>query len=384
MRKKFLAFSGLGVLLALVIVSGIQREPASSVKPVVIEKIYFMIHPLLYRAPYAKAGDPEGAERYQQYADYEKKVSSRWFQAIANMGPKEALVIGAPNCPKDLEESVEKYLGPRGLVIKDDLISQPELWQRLSPEAKADLGRDLLAMFWKHGFAWTSDPLGQPVIARGWAERVKEAFKQRGLTFDPGTVKAEGWGESFEGCVANYSRYMGSYLGLANPIEDNFEMTVPDAPFLLTARFLERVALGRNVRLYFWEAKDGRLIALFQNAQAAIGDPSLYAQFPLQGMSMEVRSRMDRPMWPKNLPPEKGSAAEAMALRLKKKETPAWELKRQEKGSTIVAVNGHLKVPIPTPWIPDVAYIFARGAALTDFRNVLANARLVEETKNQD
>jgi len=313
-----------------------------------------------------------------------KKISFRWFQAIGNMGPNEAVVVGAPNCPKDLEESVEKHLGPRGLVIKDDLIGHPELWQRLSPEAKADLGRDLLAMYWKHGFAWTSDPLGQPVIARGWAERVKEVFKQRGLTFDPRTVKAEGWGESFEGCVANYGRYMGTYLGLANPIEDNFEMTVPDAPFLLTARFLEKVVLGRNVRLYFWEAQDGRLIALFQNAQAAIGDPVLYAQFPLQGTSLEVRSRMDRPIWPKNLPPARGTAAEASALGLKKKRTPAWELKRQEEGSTATEVNGYLRVPVPTPWVPDVAYIFAEGTPLADFRTLLANAALVEETKDHD
>jgi hypothetical protein len=177
---------------------------------------------------------------------------------------------------------------------------------------------------------------------------------------------------------------MGTYLGLANPIEDNFEMTVPDAPFLLTARFLERVVLDRNVRLYLWKAQDDRLIALFQNAQAAIGEPSLYAQFPLQGISLEVRSRMDRPMWPKNLPPGRGTAAEASALRLKKKGIPAWELKRQEEGSTIVEVNGHLKVPIPTPWVPDVAYIFAQGATLADFRNLLANATLVEETRDHD
>src|SRR5436309_2719992 len=239
-------------------------------------------------------------------------------------------------------------------------------------------------MYWKYGFAWTSDPLGQPVIARGWAERVKHTFRQRGLTFDPRTVQAEGWGESFEGCVANYSRYLGTYLGLANPIEDNFEMTVPDAPFLLTARFVERVPLERSVRLYLWETQEGRLVALFQKAQAVIGEPSLFAQFPLRGMRIEVRSRMNRPMWPKNLPPAKGSAAAAAALYFKKKAIPPWELKRQEQGSTIVEVNGELKVPIPTPWVTDVSYIFAEGTKLADLRTVLAKATLVEERKVQD
>lgn len=387
MRQKFLVLARLGMVLGLVTLSCVQQKAeSSSAEPVVIEKIYFLIHPLLYRAPYAPrdGDDPLAATRYQRYVEYEKKISQRWFEAISNMGPKEALVIGAGSCPRDLREFAEKHLGARGVVIQDNLISQPQLWEQLSQEGKVSLGRDLLAMYWKHGYAWTSDPLGQPVIALGWAERAKQIFKQRGLTFDPKTVKAEGWGESFEGCVINYGRYLGTYLGLANPIEDNFEMTVPDAPFLLTAKLLETVPLKRSVRLYLWKAENGQMVALFQKAQAVIGEPSLFAQFPLTGLKLEVRSRMDRPMWPKNLPPEEGSAAEAMARLLKKKRIPPWELKRQAAGSTSVELNGELKVPIPAPLVSDASYIFVQGSTLADLRAVLANAKLVEESKVQD
>ena len=387
MENRVVAVAGVGLLLGLVTTSGGQNKAGTNVvDPVRIEKIYFMIHPLLYRAPYRpqEGDDPRAATRYQKYVDYEKKVSQRWFDAIANMGPKEALVVGAGSCPKDLKEHVEKHLGPRGLVIVEDLINHPEQWNQLSPEAKAGLGEDLLAMYWKYGFAWTSHPLGQPVIARGWAERMKQIFKERNLTFDPKTVKAEGWGESFEGCVANYGRHLSTYLGLTHPIEDDFEMTVPDAPFLLTAKFVERVPLERGVRLYIWEAESGGLIGFFQKAQATIGEPSLFAQFPLGGLKVEVRSRMDRPMWPKNLPPEKGSAAEASANLLKKKRMPTWELKRQEEESTIAEVNGQLKVPIPGTLVFDASYIFAKDTTLADFRAALVNAALVEETKTRD
>jgi hypothetical protein len=346
-----------------------------------IEKIYFLIHPLLYRAPAPEptSEDPGSAERYEQYAEYERKISPRWFDSIAQMGPNEVLVVGAPGCPKDLEEHVTQHLGRRGLVIRDVLTNQADLWERLSPEAKTGLGHDLLAMYWKHGFSWTSDPLTQPIIARGWAERIKETFTRRGLTFDPATVQAEAWGESFEGCVANYARYLGTYLDLAHPIEDNFELTVPDAPFLLTARFLERVPLDHSVRLYLWECPDSRYVALFQKAQASLGEPSLFVKFPLNGMRLEVRSRMDRPMWPRNLAPAPGSAAEAMERRLKKKQTPSWELRRREKGSTILEEDGLLKVPVPAPWVPDIAYIFVEDSSLDEFRSALVQVQFVEE-----
>lgn len=339
-----------------------QSAPSA---PQVIHKLYFMIHPLLYEP---KSGAPPPAANIQKYVDYERKISPRWFKAIAGMGSDEALVVGAPGCPKHLEDFVKEHLGARGLIIKDALVSQPELWNELTPEAKEGLGHDLLAMFWKHGFQWTSDPLGQPVIARGWAERIKRAFRERGLAFDPKTVQAEGWGESFEGCVANYGRYLGTYLGLANPIEDNFEMTVPDAPFLLTAKFLERIPLPQSVRLYLWEAQDGRLIAFFLKLQSSIGEPSLSAELPLGNMKVEVRSRMGRPMWPK---PEGHAQV--------KQGTPAWEVLRQEKAATITEAGGRLRIPIPTPLVLDSAYIFAEGVPVAEFREALKRSALVEE-----
>jgi hypothetical protein len=342
-----------------------SRGPAKRDAPRIIEKIYFLIHPLLYEP---KASDPAASARAQKYIDYERKIAPRWFNKIAGMRNNEALVVGAPGCPKNLQDFVGEHLGPRGLIIKDAIVTRPELWNDLSPEAKEGLGHDLLAMYWKNGFEWASDPLGQPIIARGWAEHVKRTFHERGLTFDPKTVQTEGWGESFEGCVANYGRYLGTYLGLGKPIEDNFEMTVPDAPFLLTAKFLERIPLERAVSLYFWEGQDGRPIALFLNLQSDIGAPTLYAQLPAESVKVEVRSRMNRPMWPK---------AEGHAQ--VKDGTAVWEVHRQEKGSTVTEAGGRLKIPIPTPLVLDAAYIFGDGVPFAEFRAALKNAAIMEE-----
>ena len=305
-----------------------------------IEKIYFMVHPLIYES---LADEPDVAAKYRCYIEYEKKIKARWYAAIESMPSNEALVMCTG--PKHLEEFVNTHLGPRGLVVRDAIVQQPELSEELlSPEVKMSLGEDLLAMFWRHGFEWDSNLLVRPVIARGWAERIKQTFAQRGLVFDPETVQAEGWGDWFDGCVAGYTQYLGPYLGLANPIEDNFAMTVPDARFLLTAKFLEMVPLERSVRLYLWKAKEGQLIAWFRKATKAIGEPSLYVQFPLGTMDIEVRRALGELLWP-------------------------------IRETVVEWVDGQLKVPIQDPGGP---YIFAEDTSLNELRRTLVNATFVE------
>lgn len=381
-QRHFPVWSGLSLLLGLVTASSAPiKEARSSVEPVVIKKIYFMIHPFCYRVP-RPAGypdTPEGRGRWDQYVAYEKETSQRWFQKIAAMGPKDALVVCAARvgCPKDLREFAEAHLGPRAVVIEDYLDAPgSDLREQLSPKAKMELGEELLAMFWRYGSGWTAQSSYLTVVARGWTARCQQIFQQRGLTFDPKTVRAEGWGESFEGCVANYCRYLGTYFELANSVEDDFGMTVPDAPFLLTAKFLERVPLAHDVRLYLWAAADGQLVALFQNAKATVGAPALYAQFPLRGLNIEIRNKRNSQLWPGNIPPANGSVAEA--LNRKGKTFSTWDQRRRENESACVEHDGALKVPIPI-LETDLSYIIAHGTTLTDLRAVLANARIVEE-----
>jgi len=307
------------------------------VTPQQIDRIYFMVHPLIYES---HAHEPEFAAKYQCYIDYEKKIKARWYEKMADMAPNEALVVFMG--PQQLEDDVNSMLGRRGLVVRDVIVQQPELWDELlGPEAKMGLGRDLLATYWRNGFKWTSDVIDlQGVISRGWAERIKKTYAERNLIFAPETVQTEGWGESFEGCVANYVRHLGTYLGLAKPIEVNFEMTVPDARFLLTAEFLERIPLEHSVRLYLWKAADGRLIGYFHKGLAAIADPPLYAEFSRGDMEIELRSKQDELQWP----------------------TP---------DSDTQSTSGQLKCPVPS------GYVFARGATLDEFRDALTSARFV-------
>src|SRR5438034_893217 len=65
---------------------GAQPEAVQEIK-----KIYFMIHPLLFRPKTAEQFELDQKERqfyarmkvnYQEYVENEKKISTRWFNAI--------------------------------------------------------------------------------------------------------------------------------------------------------------------------------------------------------------------------------------------------------------------------------------------------------------
>jgi len=303
-----------------------------------IERIYILVHPLCYEP---QSGGGEFAAKYAEYIEYEKAVKARWYERIALFSAADILVVcGGPSY---FHEDILGKLGRQAMIVCDTIIHDPELWDTLlSSEAKKAIGRDLLAMYWKHQFNWQSDPLGQPIIARGWAERVMRTLQERNMTFDPDTVDAEGWGESFEGCVANYTRFLGTYLGLKKPIEDVFGMTVPDAGFLLRSELIEVVPLTECVRLYIWRAEDGRCIGWYHKALASIGEPSLFARFEVAEMRVEIHSRREI-LWP-------------------------------SRDSIIEWVDGDLKVPVR-----GAHYILARNVNAERFCKILSDAELLEE-----
>ena len=259
-----------------------------------LRRIYFLIHASIYEAG---QGDPEFEAKYAEYIRYERKVRRRWVRAMQTMREDEFLVALSPATQR-LASEIESVLGPRALIITDNIITEPRLWDELlDAEAKQGLGRDMMSMFWRHGYRWSSEGLVQPVIARGWASRLAKTLGKRGMGYDPASVVTEGWGESFEGCVANYCRHLGTHLGLPRPIELNFKMTVPDAPFLLGATLSERIPLDRSVRLYLWKTLDGSPVAWYHKGMASIGEAPLVSRIGLGSLEVEVRGKRSL-YWP--------------------------------------------------------------------------------------
>ena len=156
-----------------------------------LQKIYLLVHASIYEAG---KGDPEFEAKYPEYIRHEAKVKRRWIRKVHEMQSDEFLAAFSP-ASDELVTEMESILGPRMLTVRDNIIAQPELWdQLLDPGARQGLGRDLMSMFWREGYRWSSEGLVQPVIARGWARRLREALQRRGFTYDPRSVLCEGWG----------------------------------------------------------------------------------------------------------------------------------------------------------------------------------------------
>jgi hypothetical protein len=121
-----------------------------------------------------------------------------------------------------------------------------------------------------------------------FALEIQKQLAAQGLTYDPGTVESEAFGEGFEQCAMTWKAMVVPYLGFAKPADNIFCLSVSPARFLVKAQFKERVELANDVRLYLWEGQDGRPIGFFARAWCRLRDPQYYANLPLDRISCEV------------------------------------------------------------------------------------------------
>lgn len=194
-----------------------------------LERIVFLVHPNCYLA-----ASPDGRdERLRPYWERERRVEVEWKRGIDNLGEAEFLVLFSTHAG-DAQH-------PVGVLAR---------------YAEGRLGARFLAV--------TSSGRFDDASFKAWTNEITKALKQKGLTYDPETVRCEAWGESFDGCVAGFSAFLTGTLGLAAPIEVLFDLTVPDMPFLVAARLVDRVRLpDKQLRLFLFEDAQRPPIGLF-------------------------------------------------------------------------------------------------------------------------
>jgi len=215
-----------------IVVTGVSCLSAA-VETISLRKIVFLIHPDSY-AQLPKAEQ----DKWSQYLEYEKRIEARWKEHIASLKENEFLVFCLP--------LVADGSSPAG---------------RLARYAETRLGPGYLALTGDSG---------------EWPRILKSTLEERGYVVDPNTLLSEGWGESFDGCVAGYSIYLSTALRFANPAEVVFDLTVPDMPLLLKARLVERIRFPeKKLRLFLFEDEAKRPIGLFMPEVAGLTKPYL-------------------------------------------------------------------------------------------------------------
>ena len=295
---------------------GTPKGPADSgSRPLKLQKIYFLFHPLTY-APECEASYKE-KDFYRAARAVENEVRRRYQYALDRMLPNEALVIFPTLYPE------EQFPKPEELVDLEEM-------------AKRKLGQRLVIC------SYPTKSLEFVELAR-----------RQGLVYDPQTVETEAWGESFDGCVAKYASRFSKELGLAKPMEQNFAMCVPDFWWLLSAKLLEKVTLPSKVRFYLFETEKGELLATFYDSYFVPGDKARSVEIPLRVAEVEAYKYEYRYA---PAPPRIEEIATPDGMRVR------------------IPISNDFALPAPGRR----AYLLGRNVDRKSFREALTRARVVE------
>ena len=315
----------------------VSSVAAAAAEPVQISKISWCIHAYCWSLHGPTVPKGRDAALWHAQMSRELWLHTRQMEAISNMKPDEALVIypiGNPAPQRHMIEHAKRVLGPRCIVItrqtagdevfagvQDPIrkfLDEPDWPERDTwvhnmltdfgkrpepPGIAAEMRAEVREACAELGYDWAPAAIEVAYYQRMIAYDIKEAFRTGGLAFDPATVECVAYGEGFEECSMSWKSMVANYLGLANPIENDYERSVSGAPFLVDATFKERVALSDNVRLFLWEGKDGQHVALYTRAGTRLEDPQYYAHFDIASrvggrtFTLEVKSSFTGVFW---------------------------------------------------------------------------------------
>ena len=238
--------------------------------PINVGKIYFLIHPLTYAPECIR--NYKDKERYRAYRECENHVRRRYHEAIDTMAKDEALAV---------------Y--PSAYPHKDD--PHPEELVDIETMARRKLGQRLILC----SYPPPQDITYSPGSGGCTSAEFLKLSKAQSLVYDPQTLETEAWGESFDGCVAICSNILTVELGLSKPMEQNFDMCVPDMSWLLKAEFIEKMTLPSKIRFYVFVLQDGRPLAILFQSHLWAPSPPCFVEIPLDPTALEGWEGVDTP-----------------------------------------------------------------------------------------
>ncbi|MBM3239194.1 hypothetical protein FJZ31_23110 [Candidatus Poribacteria bacterium] len=358
-----------------------------------INKIFWCIHPYCW-SMYSDIPNGCDPKLWNAILAWELRVHDLHLNFVSNMKPDEALIlypIGNSEPMRKLIEHSQKTRRKRFVLVDWQCASMEFLANVSDPihrfldeeelPGKHQFIHNMLTDFGRRkvseglaeeieaeikeacgtiGYDWSYQALKVIYYNRVLALEFEKKFRDQCLVYAPQQVKCVAFGEGFEQCAMTWKAMLPYYMGLTNPIENDFELSVSGAPFLTSARFKELIILSNDVRLFLWEGEDSQFIALFCRAKACLKDSQLFAHIPLEGMHLAVRG----------VSPD---------------ETQHWPVKHPFQ-SVLKSWRGHLLVPIMSALRRNKAdephYLLASGISLEDFRRQLVNAEINRAPEN--
>lgn len=327
-----------------------------------LRQLYFLIHGLCYSGMAYRQPARADEAGFRYFFDLEKQRIERWRSSIRDLPADAGLVIvpwlhGGCGPAAEFEAFATDALGGRCFILDATMPRENAFWREDCPEFVSGVFQEFRDACLGQGYDWNKEELSTALHSRACALRLLDRMQSRGYEFDPAAVQAMAWGASFEGCVSKYSGNLRRLLGLGHAMEIEFEMTVPDAAFLLRATRCERVPLGPNICLFLF-CFEGPPAALFLRTSVSLADRLLWAKMPPTPHPVKVMSKQEGRLWPQ--PAED--------------KTPVRDIGHHEPPQELVtAVEGRLRLPVSSGMVYRLAkapfYIFAGpDMSLEEFR----------------
>lgn len=325
-----------------------------------IRRIGFMIHPFCY------AWAERGPAWAQPYLVRESACAKGWYARLDAFPEDAALAIipaSRTGPAADYYAAACAALGDRCFILDAPDCHAPQFWSAGDPDG-CFLDEIRTALVHQR-MAWNKEELYDALHAQACCRQFRARLKERGLDFDRGTVTAEAWGESFDGCVTKYTLNLRRMLGLSKVVEINFDLTVPDAFFLLDASLRDCVLLDDGVRLFLFE-HEHQFIGLYTLTEHSLANEPAYVTLPAHSTTFTVRSKQGIRLWPQ---------PEEYVLR----DVPAGYYEPPQVVVTHVADG--LRIPVSAGVVYRLAkapaYVFVpREMSYADARSILTSARL--------
>ena len=336
-----------------------------------LDKLHFFIHGFCHAEMTASGRAAGLTEAQRRYLARENRCAELWRARIRSFSGSEALLTipsgRSPGGPTAEYESLARtVLGDRCFVLDCPMPLEESFWTGMDERCEKLVFSDLRDVFLGQGRTWNKEEILTALHTVKCCLRFGEMLAERGYEIAAGNVSAEAWGASFEGCVTKYSLNLQRLLGLHRPADIIFDMTVPDALFLLDAVAVETVLPAERLRLFLMRA-GGETIALYVAATHAPNDNPMAVELKIDPSEVVVRSKQGIRLWPQpecyHLPSAGFGYYE-----------PPQELVRVE--------NGRLRVPVTAGFVYRLAkapaYIFAApGLSYERFRDALVRAEIV-------
>ena len=257
-----------------------------------LRQISFMIHPFCYAWA-------EGGEAWAQpYLAREKACARRWYARLETFPEDAALAIisaSRTGPTADYHAAACAALGDRCCLLDVPDCHAPQFWSDGDPDG--GLLNEIRMALVSQQMAWNKEELYDALHTHACCRQFRALLGERGLAFDRHTVTAEAWGESFDGCVTKYSLNLRRMLGLSRTVAIDFDLSVPDARFLLDASLRDCVLLRDGVRLFIFDS-DSQWIGLYTLTEHSLAHEPTHVTLPAHPTPLTVRSKQGIRLWP--------------------------------------------------------------------------------------